>query len=491
MRILPWCSAFVLAASVVLGAEETLPKRIFDETPAAREARLRWWRHDRFGMFIHFGLYALPARQEWVRTIEQIPRETYDRKYFDRFNPDLFDAKEWAKAAKAAGMRYVVLTTKHHEGFCLWDTRTTDYKITKTPFGRDLVREFVDAVRAEGLRVGFYFSIIDWHHPDFAVDVNHPDRPAVFSKTIHDIQKGCPGESYRDVLYERFRADYEKANEGRDMNRYRAYMHEQVRELMTNYGKVDIVWFDFTNRHELWGKTWRDWDAVELLRMTRRLQPGVIVDNRLDLMDTEDGWDFVTPEQFKVTEPPTVRGRRVPWETCQTFSGSWGYARDEMTWKSMPQLIELLTETVSKDGNLILNVGPTARGKFDKRAQKRLAGFAEWMELCGRSVYGCTEAPAGFVPPTGTALTYNPETKRLYVHLYDYPMEWLPLRFWDRVEYAQFLHDGSELAVRPPRKHSAQMGEQRNDLGGLILPVVKPDIEVPVVELWLKERKSE
>ena len=143
-----------------------LPPRITDETPAQKESRLDWWRHDRFGMFVHFGLYAMPARHEQVKLREAIDDGTYDAKYFARFNPDLFDARAWAKTAKAAGMRYMVLTVKHHEGFCLWDTKTTDYKITRTPFGRDLVREYVEACRAEGLKVGFYLSLIDWHSPD-------------------------------------------------------------------------------------------------------------------------------------------------------------------------------------------------------------------------------------------------------------------------------------------------------------------------------------
>ena len=166
------------ATGVILSAaaseEVNPPKRIFDETEQQRAERLSWWINDRFGMFIHFGLYSVPGRHEWVMSLEAIDADTYEKRYFPRFNPDLFDAKLWAKTAKAAGMKYAVLTTKHHEGFCMWDTATTDYKITKTAFGRDVVREFVDAFRAEGLKVGFYFSIMDWHHPDYTVDHPHP-----------------------------------------------------------------------------------------------------------------------------------------------------------------------------------------------------------------------------------------------------------------------------------------------------------------------------
>ena len=289
----------------------TPPKRIFGETPAQRDARLAWWTHDRFGMFIHFGLYSAAARHEWVQSNERIAPDVYERRYMPRFDPDLFDARDWARRAKRAGMKYMVLTTKHHDGFCLWDTKTTDYKITKTPFGRDLVREYVAAARAEGLRVGFYFSIKDWHHPDYLIDATHPLRPA---------------NGFTDEIYE-------KLNAGRDWNRYRDYMYAQVRELLTDYGTIDIIWYDYTLKTK-YGKNWKHWESVELMKLTRRLQPGILVDSRLDLMDTEDGWDFVTPEQCRVTQWPQVDGRNAPWETCQTFSGSWGYYRDEETWKS-------------------------------------------------------------------------------------------------------------------------------------------------------------
>lgn len=462
-------NAVALAAAMACGSVfADLPEKvginnIFNETPAQKESRMAWWTNDRFGMFIHFGLYAMPGRHEWVRNREYITNEVYDEKYFKRFNPDLFDAKAWAKAAKAAGMRYAVLTSKHHEGFCLWDTATTDYNIVKTEFGRDLVKEYVEAFRAEGIRIGFYYSIIDWHHPDFTVDRTHPLRP-------------------RDRK-EWTKARFDELNKRRDMAKYRKYMFAQIRELLTNYGKIDIIWYDFTASGEF-GKTWKDWDARNLMKMTRELQPGILVDNRLDLNDTtDDGWDFVTPEQFKVDSWPTVRGKRVPWETCQTFSGSWGYYRDETTWKSLPQLIGLLVETVSKGGNLILNVGPTGRGEFDHRATERLDGLARWMHHNDRSIYGCTMAPEGFESPHGTLLTYNPKKNRLYVHLFDYPMGFLPLMFVDKIEYAQFLHDASEITIRLSAE-KGHGGSQGN--GGLNLPILKPNVEVPVVEIYLK-----
>ena len=211
-------------------------------TPAPTAGNTEWFVHDRFGMFIHWGLYALPARHEWVKSHERIDDENYQR-YFDHFDPDLYDPREWAAAAKAAGMNYVVLTAKHHEGFCLWDTQQTDYKATNTPYGKDLLRPYVEAFREAGLRVGFYYSLIDWHHPDFPIDIFHPLRD---------------------------REDVAELNQGRDIRRYAAYMREQVRELLTNYGQIDIIWYDFSypglEYRGLPGKGRDDWESEELLR---------------------------------------------------------------------------------------------------------------------------------------------------------------------------------------------------------------------------------
>ncbi len=426
-----------------------LPK----ETEVEKTQRLKWWTDARFGMFIHWGLYALPARHEWVKNAERMTNEQY-QKYFNLFDPDLYDPHEWALMAKKAGMKYVVLTAKHHEGFCLFDSKYTDYKSTNTPYGKDLVKEYVDAFRAEGLKVGFYYSLIDWHHPDYTIDRNHPQRQD------------------SDTAYARL-------NKGRDMNKYRGYIKNQVRELLTNYGEISIIWFDFSFPGKN-GKGREDWDSENLLKLARSLQPGIIVDDRLDLRDVEGGWDFTTPEQVKVTRWPEVNGKKVPWETCQTFSGSWGYFRDEYTWKSPAQLLELLIESVSKGGNLLLNVGPTARGVFDSRAQERLTAMGEWMKFNSRSIYNCTEAPAEFKAPANTLLTYNPYTKRLYVHLLVYPMGTVVLNdMADKVRYVEFLHDASEIRFRAGRD------DAKNDLT-LSLPVQKPPVEIPVLEIFLK-----
>jgi alpha-L-fucosidase len=451
MKIKTLTAAFLLVVLLIIS--QLIQAQLLRETEAQKIQRMKWWTDARFGMFIHWGLYALPARHEWVKNYERMTNEQY-QKYFESFNPDLYNPREWARMAKEAGMKYVVLTAKHHEGFCLFDSKYTDYKSTSTPFGKDIIKEYVEAFRAEGLKVGFYYSLIDWHHPDYTIDSRHPQRQD------------------SDTAYARL-------NKGKDMNRYREYIKNQVRELLTNYGEISIIWFDFSFPGKN-GKGRADWDSENLLKLARSLQPGIIVDDRLDLRDVEGGWDFTTPEQVKVAKWPEINGKKIPWETCQTFSGSWGYYRDEMSWKSPAQLLELLIESVSKGGNLLLNVGPTARGMFDFRAQERLKAMGEWMKYNDRSIYGCTEAPAGFTAPSNSLLTYNPATRRLYVHLLAYPMGRLTLvNMADKVKYVQFLHDASEI------RYSTGSNETKNDIT-LQLPVLKPPVEIPVLEVYLK-----
>ena len=422
-----------------------------------------WFRHDRFGMFIHWGLYSMPARHEWVKNIECIPEEHYD-KYFKYFNPDLYDPKEWARQAKAAGMRYVVLTTKHHEGFCMFDSKYTDYKCTNTPAGRDLVREYVDAFRAEGMHIGFYYSLIDWHHPDFPIDQLHPRRK---DENAYEL------------------------NQGRDMHKYAEYMRNQVTELLTNYGKIDVLWFDFSYKKDpkwpewMKGKGKDDWEAEELIATARRLQPGIIIDNR-----TEIEQDLWTPEQWQPTEwvRHNETGELVTWEACQTFSGSWGYYRDEQTWKSPEMLIRMLVNTVSIGGNLLMNVGPTSRGYIDRRAENALKVYADWMKYNSRAIYGCTMAEPEFTAPADCRFTQSVDGKRLYLHIFAYPFAHLQLRgLAGKVDYAQFLHDGSEvLFTEGKMDHFGEALPEGDDLLVLKLPPVKPDCLVPVVELFLK-----
>ena len=426
-----------------------------------------WFRAARFGMFIHWGLYALPARHEWVKCYEKTPEAEYDR-YLKYFDPDLYDAREWARTAKAAGMKYAVFTTKHHEGFCMFDSQFTDYKCTNTPAGRDLVKEYVEAFRAEGLRVGFYYSLIDWHHPHFPIDIYHPrrDDPDAF-----------------------------QLNQGRDMKIYAQYMRDQVRELLTNYGKIDILWFDWSypdrpgEGDKAWmrGKGRNEWESDKLIALARELQPGIIIDNRADI--EQDLW---TPEQYQVSTWVRHKetGELVTWEACQTFSGSWGYHRDESTWKSPEMLIRMLVNTVSCGGNLLMNVGPTARGAFDSRAKNALSVFERWMHFNSRSIYNCTMAEPDILPalPPDCRFTQSVDGKRLYLHLFAYPFAHVSLRgLAGKVAYAQFLHDGSEIRMTEGEDDHYSDGAARGkDLLALHLPIVKPDMEVPVIEMFLK-----
>ncbi len=431
-----------------------------------------WFVKDRFGMFIHFGVYSLAARHEWVKNYEMISEEKYED-YFTYFNPDLFDAKEWAKQAKAAGMKYAVLTTKHHDGFCLFDSKFTDYKSTNTEFGRDIVKEYVEAFRAEGLRVGLYYSLLDWHHPDYTVDWYHPRR------------RDPRGESL---------------NEGRDFKTYVTYMHNQVEELMTQYGKIDILWFDFSYPEpipgldpssDLWPLEWMkgkgkdDWESEKLVAMIRKHQPGIIINNRLDI--DQDVW---TPEQNTPQEWVTHKetGEFVTWEACQTFSGSWGYNRDEMSWKKPRALIEMLINIVSCGGNLIMNVGPTGRGDFDYRAKDALKVFGDWMKYNGRAIYNCTMAEPEFKAPRGCRLTQSRDGKRLYVHLMEYPQAYLSFpELYGKVAYAQFLHDASEIAFTEKRVlHAGDVISNAEKSFLLKIPAIQPNVIVPVIELILK-----
>jgi alpha-L-fucosidase len=411
--------------------------------PAPTAGETTWFVHDRFGLFIHWGIYALPARHEWVKNREKISDEQYQR-YFDHFDPDLYDPRAWARAAKAAGMNYFVVTTKHHDGFCLWDSALTDYKVTNTPYGRDLIGPMVEAFRGEGLKVGFYHSLIDWHHPQFPIDGLHPMRDNV---------------------------EFREREKNRDVARYREYLHGQTRELLTRYGKIDIIWFDFSYSGSDWGwskgKGKDDWGSEALLRMVRELQPGILVNDRLEI-----GGDLKTPEQYQPREWVKVDGRPVVWEACQTLNGSWGYDRDNLDWKPVSMLVQMLVDSVSKGGNLLLNVGPTGRGEFDPRALTTLAGIGEWMRLHKRAIVGATASE--FAPPPDCRFTQRGD--RLYLHLFAWPFKHAHLQgLAGKVAYAQLLNDASEIRT------------QENDgTLTLSLPIQQPDVAVPVVELFLK-----
>ncbi|SFS71534.1 alpha-L-fucosidase [Paenibacillus sp. BC26] len=387
--------------------------------PAA--PHMKWFMDDRFGMFIHWGLYAIPARGEWVRSLEKLTVADYEP-FFEEFNPVKYNPKEWAKAAKAAGMKYAVMTAKHHDGFCLFDSKLTDYKATNTPAGRDLIREYIEAFRSEGIRVGLYYSIIDWHHEDYP----H------FGDKIHPMRDN---EDYRNHQIE--------------FDRYLTYMHGQVKELLTNYGTIDVMWFDFSY-DDMTGEKWK---ATELVQMMRGLQPDIVIDNRLggDKKSAEPevyAGDFMSPEQLLPPEGVVNEaGEPLPWEACITLNDHWGYCAGDNNYKSPKTVIRGLVECVSKGGNLLLNVGPNAKGEIPRQSLEILAEVGQWMDDNGSSLYGC--GPAKLEKPEWGRYTQN--GNYLYAHIYDRGMGPINFRGLNgKIKRARLLADGTEIKVETP-----------------------------------------
>ncbi|QMU98004.1 alpha-L-fucosidase [Microbacterium esteraromaticum] len=420
--------------------------------------RQQWFDDARFGMFVHFGAYSVAARHEWVQNYERLTDDEY-RPYIDHFDPDRFDALAIARRAKATGMGYVVLTAKHHDGFCLFDSALTDFT-SQMVCGRDLVREHVEAARAEGLRVGIYYSVIDWHHPDFTVDWNHPRRD---------------DENASDL------------NRGRDMARYRDYLHGQVRELLTRYGRIDYLFFDWTypEARDGWqGKGPQDWDAEALLALCRELQPEMLVNDRLGIPA-----DFVTPEQYQPTSPLVDEtGERQIWEACQTLNGSWGYHRDNTDQKSATLLVQMLADSVSMDGNMLLNIGPDGRGAIAPRDGRTLDEIGDWMLLHRDAIIGAGHADLR--PPREGVYTRRGD--RLYLHLFSWPLGFVHLPdLAGRVSFARLLNDGSWLktSTSDPDQRAENITPAGEAEGTLTvhLPVRRPDVLVPVIELTLRE----
>ncbi|MPY16770.1 alpha-L-fucosidase [Paenibacillus glucanolyticus] len=392
-----------------------------------RNQRVQWFQNDRFGMFIHWGLYSIPARGEWLRSSEQMSIEDYQT-YFDEFDPVDYNPREWAKAAKKAGMKYAVLTAKHHDGFCLFDSKLTDYKSTNTKAGRDLVQEFLEAFREEGLKVGLYFSLIDWHHEDY---------PA-YGDRIHPMRGN---ESFK--------------RDPKDFDRYLDYMHGQVHELLTGYGKLDIMWFDFSY-DTMRGEVWR---ATELMKMIRELQPHILIDNRLEGSGESGGsiytsdpsiysGDFASPEQ--IIPPHGVvdeTGAPIPWEACITLNNNWGYAAADRNYKSSTTIIRKLVECVSKNGNMLLNVGPDAKGVIPKESLDVLEEIGDWMSKNSDSIYGC--AAADYPKPEWGR--YTQKGNILYAHVFEESIGPINLiGMADKVKKARLLADGYELFLSRP-----------------------------------------
>ena len=426
------------------------------------QKRMAWFTDARFGMFVHWGLYSIPARGEWVRSVEEMPEEKY-MPYFEEFDPVDYDPKAWARMAREAGMKYVVLTAKHHDGFCLFDSQYTDFKSTNTKAGRDLVREYVDAVRAEGLKVGLYYSLLDWHHEDYP--------------------------HYQDKIHP-MRNHPECSNENRHFDRYVEYFHNQVRELCTNYGKIDLLWFDFSYddmRGEKWG-------ATELIRMVRSLQPDVIIDNRLEVSGEGRGslWeckptpyhgDFVTPEQMIPPEGIVdINGDPMVWEACVTMNRNWGFCGTDRMFKPSSMLIKKLVECVSKGGNMILNVGPDARGNFPEESVKILHEIGAWMRKNSDSIYGC--GASKLPKPEYGRITQK--GNRYYFHLYENNIGPVALEGLqkDKVKRIRALATGYEIPVSTSWVHSDYPELCFADLGA------EPSLPDPVDYVLEVEMKS-
>ena len=388
-------SAHLLLFTFLLTALFSCQPKKSEETAQHPEDRMEWWRDARFGMFIHWGLYAIPAGEwngmtnhaEWIRTTAQIPLEEYDQ-FLDEFNPVKFDADAWVKMAKDAGMKYIVITSKHHDGFGLFDSETSDYDVMATPFKRDILKELSEACKKAGIKLCFYHSIMDWHHPDYL-----PRRE---------------WEQNRSV-------------EGAEFPRYVDYMKAQLKELITNYGELGVLWFDGE-----WEDTWTHADGVELYDYVRSLQPNIIINNRVDKGRqgmaglTKEGdfvGDFGTPEQ----EIPATGLPGVDWETCMTMNDHWGYNSHDDNWKSSEDLIRKLVDIASKGGNFLLNIGPKADGTFPQESIERLADIGDWMNVYSESVYGTQASPIAEVAWGRITQKKTENGTRIYLHVFDWP----------------------------------------------------------------------
>ena len=418
------------------------------ESEADRDARMAWWREARFGMFIHWGLYAIPAGEwngefvgqteessgpigEWIMFEAKIPVEEYEP-LAEQFNPIAFDADAYVRLAKQAGMKYIVITSKHHDGFCLFDSKLTDYDIKRTPFKRDIIRELSDACHREGIKFCFYYSILDWHHPDYLPRGEGSPRPWDTRST-----------------------------EGADYNKYLEYLKGQVSELLTNYGDVGVVWFDGGWEHKP-----EEHKSEEIVAMIRELCPDIIINNRIKIPQ-----DFDTPEQ-KI--PPTgIPGR--DWETCMTMNNTWGFKKNDTDWKSTEKLLRQLVDVASKGGNYLLNIGPMASGQIPYASIERLSAIGAWMDVNGESIHGTTASP--FEELSWGRCTKKPGV--LYLHVFDWPEDGRLVvpGLKNKVKKAYLLADtkGSRLKV-----------SRSGDDVCVTLPAIAPDPIDSVVALRIK-----
>ena len=360
-------AAGALAAATRLGSaqEHAAPGDTGPRTSTIedRDRRMQWWHEARFGMFIHFGLYSVLGRHEWVMEEEGIPVAEYQQ-LAKQFDPKPHAAREWAKLAKRAGMKYMVMTTKHHEGFCHFNTQLTDYCAPKQAAGRDLAAEFVEAAQAEGLRHGFYYSLMDWHHPDGA----------------------------------RCKTDEEARR------RFVDYIHGQVRELCTNYGKVDVLWYDVN-----WPLTAEGWESEKMNKMVRGLQPDILINNRSGIPE-----DFTTPEQH-------IQASAAPWEACMTMNDSWGYQRADDNWKSPKTIVRNLLQCTRDQGNYLLNIGPKADGSIPEESVGILTHVGKWMDNHAELIHKADQCKAR----NSAFAQFTRQGNTLFIHAHYWPGETL------------------------------------------------------------------
>ena len=361
--------------------------------PSSQDERMAWWRDARFGMFVHWGLYAIPAGSwngkhdygEWIRDSARIPIDQYET-FRAQWNPVAFDADAWARTAKAAGMRYLVLTSKHHDGFCLFDSKETDWDVMNTQHGRDICKELAAACARHGVVFCLYHSIMDWHHPDYL-----PRRP--------------------------WEAQTRSAD-GADFARFERYLHAQVTEVVTNY-RPAVLWFDGE-----WESTWNHERGTKLFDLCRSLAPAMLVNNRVDVhrggmagfsQNSEAKGDFATPEQ----EIPATGIPGVDWESCMTMNRHWGFNAADTQWKSAQDLVRNLVDIASKGGNYLLNVGPRADGSFPKESVERLAAIGAWMDEHGEAIHGTTASVFDSTPWGRCTVRAGDDTSTLYLHVFE------------------------------------------------------------------------